>query len=120
LVMAQEISSQEAEKALSKGDAVLLDVRHREEVDFTKAEPMVWIDLTELPGRFAELPKNKMIICLCRTGSRSSTAADFLARQGYNAMNLHGGIFEWSKTRTGLRKYAYTYSGNEVKIFEIK
>ena len=117
--MAQQISPLEAEKELSERRTILLDVRHKEEVEFTSVKPHIWIELQELPQRFAELPKEKQIICLCRTGSRSAAASDFLQRNGYNALNLHGGIFEWGKIRPELKKYGYNWVGDKLIVREI-
>ncbi len=117
--MVSEILPKDAQKRIDRGDAVLLDVRHREEVEFTSVKPHTWIELSELAGRFSELPKEKQIICICRTGGRSSTAADFLTRKGYNAANLQGGIFEWSKIGSGLKKYVYSWAGEKLVVREI-
>ncbi len=118
--MVPEISPLQAQKMLEEGKTVLLDVRHREEVEFTAIEPHIWIELSELPQRFTELPKEKEIICICRTGSRSATATDFLSKQGYKAANIKGGIVEWSKTRPGLKKYVYSWVGKELVVKGIR
>ncbi|HLC80077.1 MAG TPA: rhodanese-like domain-containing protein [archaeon] len=117
--MAEQLSAQDSKKRLENGTAILLDVRHKEEVEFTSIKPHIWIELTELPKRFSELPKNKQIICICRTGSRSNTAADFLERNGYKASNVRGGIFEWSKIDGALKKYVYGYEGEKLRVEEI-
>lgn len=117
--MAMEITPEEAKKRLEHGAVVLLDVRHREEVNFTSVKPHTWIELAELPKRFSEIPKNKEILCICRTGSRSGAATDFLERNGYKAFNVRGGIFEWSKIDGALKKYVYTLENEKLIVKEL-
>jgi len=38
--------------------------------------------------------KNKEIGLICRTGSRTSQVANFMAQQGYNVKNLMGGVMK--------------------------
>ena len=47
-----------------------------------------------------DIPKDRDIILLCRSGMRSQLAAMFLAQGGYDSQslyNLDGGIMAWSK-----------------------
>jgi len=50
-----------------------------------------------LPQRFGELPKDKLIVLHCKSGSRSSRALKFLRSQGYSKLkNVAGGINAWA------------------------
>jgi rhodanese-related sulfurtransferase len=42
-----------------------------------------------------ELPKDRPILCICRSGSRSSMATRQLAGAGFEAINLSGGMIGW-------------------------
>ncbi|KAA0255167.1 sulfurtransferase [Acidobacteria bacterium ACD] len=56
------------------------------------------IPLGSLPRRLGELPKERTIVCACRSGSRSAQAAAFLRSAGFAAaVNLEGGILAWSE-----------------------
>ena len=55
------------------------------------------IPLDELPDRAAELPVTPLYL-ICRSGSRSAVAADFLAEQQIEAVNVAG---EPSRMREG-------------------
>ena len=53
----------------------------------------------EILSRVNDIPKDRDIILLCRSGMRSQMAAMFLAQDGYNSQklyNLDGGIIAWS------------------------
>jgi len=54
--------------------------------------------LYELGTRSDELLKykDKEIICYCRSGNRSLTAAAKLKKKGFNSANLKGGIIRWN------------------------
>lgn len=42
-----------------------------------------------------ELEKSKEYIVVCRSGARSGRASQFLENQGYNVMNMTGGMLSW-------------------------
>lgn len=89
---------------LRKGnDALFLDVRTAGERKDQKINGSLHIPLPEINSRYNELIKfkGKEIICYCRTGNRSLSAAAKLRRQGFDVANLRGGITQWSSA--GLR-----------------
>lgn len=74
---------------------VVLDVRQPDEFKGGHISGAKLIPLNDLPRRMAELPKETEILCVCRSGSRSSVAVSMLRRAGYNVMNLRGGMMGW-------------------------
>ncbi len=90
-------------KIKKERNVVLLDVRSPQErkKDFIKGSHH--ISIVELSSKQNELKKFKdaEIICYCRTGSRSISAAAKLKKMGFNAANLRGGIIRWNAA--GLR-----------------
>jgi phage shock protein E len=78
----------------------LLDVRTPAEYKQAHISGAELIPLDELPGKTARLPKEREIICICESGSRSSVAAHQLTAQGYKVSNLRGGMSRW--IRAGL------------------
>ena len=42
-----------------------------------------------------EIPKDKMIVTVCRSGHRSAMAAQQLVKAGYTVKNLAGGMMAW-------------------------
>ena len=76
--------------------AFLLDVRQPDEYRAGHIAGATLIPLGELARRMAELPGDREIICVCRSGNRSRTAAGQLKAAGYDAVNLQGGMINWS------------------------
>ncbi|MFZ0014689.1 MAG: rhodanese-like domain-containing protein [Acidimicrobiia bacterium] len=73
-------------------DAAVLDVREPREWDLGTLPGAVLISQGELLDRIGELPKDKPILCVCRSGNRSTNVATFLAFNGYEVANLAGGM----------------------------
>ncbi len=56
------------------------------------------IPLSALQARISEIPQDKKVVFICRSGSRSQTACDLLTRAGFtNVANLYGGMFAWKR-----------------------
>ena len=43
-----------------------------------------------------ELPRDRRIVCVCRSGQRSERAAQHLRSLGYSAGNMLGGMEAWT------------------------
>ena len=91
------ISSQEAYKALNDTSFVLLDVRTMPEHLSERIKETPLIPVQELDQRLHELDqyKGKKIIVYCRTGNRSGYATTLLRENGFDALNMTGGIVRW-------------------------
>lgn len=76
-------------------DTVLLDVREQDEWDAGHAPHARHIPLGELPNRLSELPRQVRIACVCRSGNRSAHAVGWLLQQGFDAVNVSGGMQRW-------------------------
>ena len=83
----------EAIRFLESG-ATILDVRELDEWRLGRIEGAILIPLGDLPDRVDEIPDGA-ILCVCRTGSRSRIAAEFLIQKGHQAVNLDGGVLAW-------------------------
>ena len=56
------------------------------------------LPLPDLPQRFQELPKDKLLVVHCKMGGRSARAVNFLKQQGYSQVkNVAGGINAWAE-----------------------
>lgn len=82
----------------------LLDVRQPEEYKQGHIAGSKLIPLGELSNRLKEIPQDKEILCICRSGSRSSMAASQLAQAGYKVINLSGGMMSWSAAGLPMKK----------------
>lgn len=80
---------------------VLLDVRTPLERKQDYIKGSFHIPLYELNKDNKELLKfkGKEIVCYCRTGNRSLTAASKLKKLGFNSANLSGGILRWNMAK---------------------
>lgn len=82
-----------------KEGALIVDVRNRIEVSEVSfdVENYINVPLNELENRFAELPKDKDIVMVCKSGVRSLKTTYFLMNAGYpNVSNMTGGIIKWA------------------------
>lgn len=86
----------------------LLDVRTPGEYKQGHISGAELIPLDELSTKIKRLPKEREIICICESGSRSSVAARHLSEQGYKVSNLRGGMSRWIRAglpiKTGMAK----------------
>jgi rhodanese-related sulfurtransferase len=75
---------------------VVLDVRESWERDIVRL-PGTWdIPMGEISQRLNELPRERPIVVMCRSGGRSLRVAEFLEQRGYRVANLTGGILAWA------------------------
>jgi rhodanese-related sulfurtransferase len=72
----------------------VLDVREDDEWAFGHVADAQHIPLMELPRRLGELPESQILV-VCKVGARSAQAAAYLVGNGFDAVNLHGGLVEW-------------------------
>ncbi|WP_462418812.1 rhodanese-like domain-containing protein [Kytococcus sp. Marseille-QA3725] len=79
-------------------DAVVLDVREPDEWAAGHAPNAVHIPLGDVPVRVAELPETdgSPLPVVCRSGGRSSRAAEWLEEQGHEVVNVDGGMKAWA------------------------
>ena len=87
---------QAAACAYGVSDVVLLDVRENQEWTAGHAPTARHLPLSELPTRVDELPRHARLVCICRSGNRSSQVTGWLQRRGYDAVNMTGGMQLWA------------------------
>jgi len=96
----EEITPKEAQKRLGTPPGLfVLDVREAEEFRAGHIDGAVLLPLGQLALHGAALPKDRPILCVCHSGSRSSIAASRLAAVGFTTINLRGGMFAWERER---------------------
>ncbi len=93
-----EISPQDAAANLNSGEAVIIDVRDKDEWDeghipgaTHMSRGTIELDMEE------KVPEpNTMVICHCGGGGRSALAAESLQKMGYkNVRSMAGGLKAW-------------------------
>jgi rhodanese-related sulfurtransferase len=83
-------------RALVGAGAALLDVREVDEWQAGHAPGAQFIPLSELEARAGELGADRRILAVCRSGARSERATRFLRAQGYDVVNMTGGMRAWA------------------------
>ncbi len=73
-------------------DGFLLDVRNPEELAVEHVPGAVNIPLPELRQRLGELPRDREIHVICRSGQRAYYATRILVQNEFKARNLSGGM----------------------------
>jgi rhodanese-related sulfurtransferase len=79
----------------NRDDVVILDVREDDEFKSGHIPGAEWIPLGQLATRMNELPKDKTIVAVCRSGNRSGQATELLRQNGFNVHNMQGGMNSW-------------------------
>lgn len=93
----REITNADAEKVYKDKGATFVDVRERSEWNAGHMPGSIHIPLGELTRRAGELPKDKQIITVCRSGNRSLYAVDILEAKGHSGVkSMAGGLVEWA------------------------
>lgn len=83
----------------NKEDLLLVDVRSPYEYERDgHIEGTILIPLQELMFRYEELPKDKPLIFICRSGNRSNAACEQMVRLGFDDVtNFAGGMIDWKR-----------------------
>lgn len=74
---------------------VVLDVRDPGEHAAGRLPGSLAIPLAIVPLRHLELPRTRPVHVVCESGARSSQAVRWLLRQGYDAVDVAGGLTGW-------------------------
>jgi rhodanese-related sulfurtransferase len=85
-------------QALIKNGALLVDVREKDEVAQLAYDVpnIINIPLSVFEQHYTEIPKDKPVVMVCKTGGRSLRAAGFMIYHGYdNAINMKHGLIRW-------------------------
>jgi rhodanese-related sulfurtransferase len=77
---------------IAKIDAFILDVRSQDEFATGHVDGAINIPVNELRSHMHELPQERQIWVYCDVGRRSYFATRTLRLNGFNALNLSGGI----------------------------
>lgn len=92
--LAREVSVDKAYEMYQSG-VFMVDVRTQEEWNEYHAPNTTLIPLDQLQARLSEVPKDREIVVVCRSGNRSQEGRDILLAAGYNATSMTGGLKEW-------------------------
>lgn len=95
----QKVTTEQVYAKLTSNDnVVLLDCNLKADTQKLRVDSpkRICIPLEELHTRYKELPRNKEIVVICLTGSRSPTAVRFLLTKGFSTVfSVDGGVQKW-------------------------
>ena len=74
----------------------VLDVREQIEWDHGHIAGALHVPLMDLPERLLEVSTVQTLV-VCKVGGRSGQAAGYLSEQGYDVVNLEGGMLDWEE-----------------------
>ncbi len=90
-----KIKAEKFLEKMEKGEALLLDVRAPEELEYIDFPFALKIPFNEVPKRKNEVPRDKTVAVFCSAGTRSAIAYAYLASLGWeNVVWLQGGYDE--------------------------
>ena len=91
----RDISVSDAYNLYQNG-AFVLDVRTQEEWNEFHAPNTTLIPLDQLSARVNEVPRDRQIVVVCRSGNRSQQGRDILLNAGFGQVtSMTGGLSEW-------------------------
>ena len=76
--------------------AAIIDVREDDEWEAGHIDGALHVPLGDLPTRLDDLPLDDDMYVICRTGGRSRRAVAWLTTNGFDAINVTGGMGSWS------------------------
>lgn len=77
---------------------LVVDVREPNEFAAVRLEGVALLPMSTFATRFEELPRDRPLLVMCASGSRSAAATAHLLRNGWtDVTNVAGGITEWER-----------------------
>ena len=90
-----DVSPAQARELVGAG-AMLLDVREDHEWQAGHAPEATHVPMSRIGVEVAQLPTDRLIVCVCHVGARSAAVAEALTNAGFSAANLVGGMDAWA------------------------
>jgi rhodanese-related sulfurtransferase len=87
-----QVPATQWETWVAENDGVLLDVREPKEWALGTLPGAMTLAMSQLINRIDEIPKDKPLLVVCRSGDRSNQVARYLSANGYDATNMAGGM----------------------------
>jgi len=88
----KEITFNDFYQLYQKESLSVLDVREVEEFEALHLEGAHNFPLSQLTDTFEQLDKDNLYYVICKSGMRSARACQFLSEQGYEVINVQGGM----------------------------
>ena len=93
---ARRLDPEQVQELIANCEPLVVDVREPEEYHHGHFPEAMLLPLSELLTSQPDLPRDRPILLICRTGRRSKRAMRFLMDLGYSDLqNLRGGVLSW-------------------------
>ncbi|MFB7586529.1 rhodanese-like domain-containing protein [Streptomyces sp. NPDC056169] len=80
-------------------DALVLDVREDNEWEAGHVEGALHVPMSDFVARFGQVTEavaeSGTAYVMCRVGGRSAQVTQYLVQQGFDAVNIDGGMIAW-------------------------
>ena len=111
----KNLNPEEFKSSFEQNGGIILDVRTNDELKSGIIEDASTIDFYDgdFKKKIAKIQKEKIVYVYCKSGGRSSQAAQLLVESGQsNVINLKGGIMAWKKAGYSLFSLDNTADAN--------
>jgi len=93
----KSITVQELHKLMNNNEQItLVDVREKNERVMASIKGAIHVPMMAIPYQLEIFNKDEPIYLLCHSGVRSAQACLYLEQQGFDSVNIIGGIHAWS------------------------
>ena len=94
-------------------DAVVVDVREDDEWAAGHAPNAIHVPMGTVPERLDALPESDQPVpVICRRGGRSDRVVQWLVQQGFDVVNVDGGMRAWAAAGKDMR----SENGTEASV----
>lgn len=93
--MINEISAEDFYRLTQTQELAIIDVREMDEFANGHIQTAKLLPLSTLMQQYTQLNKAQKYYIICRSGNRSGMACQFLSAQGYDVINVLGGMNAW-------------------------
>ena len=93
----KSITVQELHKLINNNKNIsLVDVREKSERVMASIKGSIHVPMMAIPHQLELFNKDEPIYLFCHSGVRSAQACLYLEKQGFDSVNIIGGIHAWS------------------------
>jgi len=92
----KSITVKELQKLMNNEQITLVDVREKGERVMASIKGSTHVPMTAIPYQLEIFNKDEPIYLFCHSGVRSAQACLYLEQQGFDSVNIIGGIHAWS------------------------
>jgi rhodanese-related sulfurtransferase len=96
IIIMKFISTSQLKESLSNENVLIVDIREQYERTICSINS-IHIPMGEIESRFSEIPTDKNVVILCKSGRRAEAVTNFLEKEyAYTNLSvLEGGILAW-------------------------